>query len=289
MYNELGNYGFDFIDSTEAPPIRLVSVGVEKRSDKSYYFDNRFRSPSILFQYTLSGSGTVVIDGQEREVVEGQAFYLKIPGNEKYYFEESTNKAPWHFIYLQYSGTGVDGYYNRIKERCGSLVTLPISSPPIITLTEIYRLARHGTINDPFTCDRLCFEFLCKLCTECISDKTTYSETVSLAIDIIKREYAILEGIDSIANRLGVSHSHLTRSFIDQVGYSPIAYLTAVRIKHSMELLVQTDLTIEEIAKACGYLNGNYFCKVFRRSTNTSPKKYRDSVRKSGYDDFRIL
>lgn len=289
MFDKLGNYGFDFIDSTEAPPIRLISVGIEKRCDKSYYFDNRFRSPCVLFQYTLSGTGTVVIDGQKHEVRAGQAFYLKLPGEEKYYFEETANTAPWHFIYLQYANNGVDGYYKRIKERCGSIFTLPITSSPIAVLSEIYTMARLGTITDPFTCDRLCFDFLCKLCTECVSETDAYSGIVKFAIKLIETEYASLEGINDVAKRVGVSHSHLTRSFIEQTGYSPMTFLTRARMRHSMKLLAETELSIEEIAKNCGYLNGNYFCKVFRKSTGTSPLKYRSSVRIDKYDNFTII
>ena len=52
-------------------------------------------------------------------------------------------------------------------------------------------------------------------------------------------------------------------------------YLTKVRMEKAVQLLRNTDLTIEEIAKQIGYSNSSYFIKVFREWIGFSPGEFR--------------
>lgn len=129
MYENTGNYGFGFLSDIENPPISLFAVGIEKRDSGEYYLDNRKRDNSYLFQYTLGGSGTVDTGGEVHTIKKGQAFFLKLPGEEKYYFDEAKNDAPWHFIYIIFNGEGVYEYYNLIKNKFGNILTVNENDP----------------------------------------------------------------------------------------------------------------------------------------------------------------
>ena len=288
MVTSLGNYGFNFIREVSNSPIGAFSVGVEKRNDRSYRFDNRTREPMYLFQYTLSGSGTLEIDGVMHTIGEGQGFLLRFPSNTKYYFDEQGNTAPWHFIYLLLEGHGVDGYYEYVTHRCGNILSLSQSTPTVRALESLYELARAGNISDYFMGERLVFDLLCKLCSDCLPHQAQLSETVSRIIRIMETEFASLGGISDIASRLDMTQNHLCRCFILEVGVSPIEYLTRVRLQKSVNLLHQTNLSIDAIAHACGFSCGNYFCKVFRKQTGISPLKYRARASNILYDSIRI-
>lgn len=43
-------------------------------------------------------------------------------------------------------------------------------------------------------------------------------------------------------------------------------YVNDIRISRSKELLMGTDMLINEIAPACGFEDASYFCEVFKRS-----------------------
>ena len=68
---------------------------------------------------------------------------------------------------------------------------------------------------------------------------------------------------------------YLNKTFKTILGETPIRYVTKIRIRYSMALLYNSDLTIDEIAEQCGFQNANYFSKVFKKYTNMSPTDFR--------------
>jgi AraC-like DNA-binding protein len=42
-------------------------------------------------------------------------------------------------------------------------------------------------------------------------------------------------------------------------------------------LLLATDSTVETIAKTCGFADGNYFAKAFRRANTMNPTEFRSA------------
>ena len=95
------------------------------------------------------------------------------------------------------------------------------------------------------------------------------------AVEIIETEFPLLEGIDHLAERMAVSKCHLIRCFTNDIGISPGKYLTNVRITTAKTYLEQENYSIEMIAGLVGFACGNYFSKVFRKTTGVSPMTYK--------------
>lgn len=81
--------------------------------------------------------------------------------------------------------------------------------------------------------------------------------------------------LDDAAKYVNLSSSHFSKKFKDDTGFGFKEYLLNVRIKHASEYLVNTDMTINEIALACGFTDSNYFGDVFKRIKGVSPSVYR--------------
>ncbi len=105
-----------------------------------------------------------------------------------------------------------------------------------------------------------------------------YSLLIETAIGIIDEEFAYLEGLDDLAQRLEVSKPHLIRTFTREVGISPGKYITRARITYAKLLLSEPDMSIAFAAEAAGFAGSNYFAKVFRRETGLSPTEFQQSV-----------
>lgn len=90
--------------------------------------------------------------------------------------------------------------------------------------------------------------------------------------------------IENLAELLGVSSSYFNRLFVKETGLTPLGYLNHLRIAHAALLLSDTILSVDEVAKKCGFSCGNYFCKVFRKALGYSPLRVSAAVRsiKSG-------
>ena len=70
-----------------------------------------------------------------------------------------------------------------------------------------------------------------------------------------------------------------TRRFRAAHGVNPIAYLTAARLENAQRLLIETTLSLDEIAARCGWASGAYLSSVFNKQLLTTPGKFRGARR----------
>ena len=82
-------------------------------------------------------------------------------------------------------------------------------------------------------------------------------------------------GAEELSERLGVSKSHLVRTFTASVGVPPGKYLTTVRIEAAQRLLLHREYTLDVVASLCGFSGANYLCRVFKKETGQSPAQWR--------------
>ncbi|MBU3803158.1 MAG: AraC family transcriptional regulator [Candidatus Cellulosilyticum pullistercoris] len=78
-----------------------------------------------------------------------------------------------------------------------------------------------------------------------------------------------------IATKYNVSTSYFSKKFKSVTGFSFKEYLIAVRIKEACGLLIQTNISITEIATRCGFTDSNYFGDAFKKIKGISPRDFR--------------
>ncbi len=90
------------------------------------------------------------------------------------------------------------------------------------------------------------------------------------------REHAC-EGIrvDDVLSRVPVSRSVLQRRFRSLLGRSIHTVIVGVRMQRAKELLVETDLSLSDIAERTGFTHVEYFSAVFRQAFGLPPGAYR--------------
>ncbi len=81
--------------------------------------------------------------------------------------------------------------------------------------------------------------------------------------------------LDDISELVHVSPSRVRHVFKDVTGVSFKEYVTQVRVAEAKRLLLSTDLSVAEVARAVSYTNLHQFYKVFYRSCAMSPGEYR--------------
>ena len=60
-----------------------------------------------------------------------------------------------------------------------------------------------------------------------------------------------------------------------ELGMTPHAYLTAIRLENAKKLLERTDQPIQKIALECGFSDNSIFYKAFKKSFSLSPSEWR--------------
>lgn len=110
----------------------------------------------------------------------------------------------------------------------------------------------------------------------------TTTDLVSQAIRYIHEHYEMPLTIDSLASILECSPRHLARLFRNSdIGQSPSDYLIQFRMQKASELLIQTELTLQDIAINVGYQDGYYFSRMFKKYMGLSPIRYRQQHRQN--------
>jgi LacI family transcriptional regulator len=85
--------------------------------------------------------------------------------------------------------------------------------------------------------------------------------------------------IEHLLEQTGVSRSTLERRFEKAIGRSPAAEIARTRLERAKRLLVQTDMTVAQVARASGYSSASYMMTVFRKQTGTTPGEHRLRMR----------
>ncbi len=83
--------------------------------------------------------------------------------------------------------------------------------------------------------------------------------------------------LTDILTATGYQKDHIRRRFRAVYGMPPSEYLTTLRIENAKRLLLrrrELSLSISQIATMCGYYDGLYFSRVFKKTTGISPKDY---------------
>lgn len=95
------------------------------------------------------------------------------------------------------------------------------------------------------------------------------------SIAYIHENYSIDMTLQMLSNQSSLCIGTFCRYFKELTGSTPFIYLNRFRIRKSCEALLDTKLTITEIANMCGFNNISYFNRSFLEHVKCKPSEYR--------------
>ena len=92
-------------------------------------------------------------------------------------------------------------------------------------------------------------------------------------------------GVEDIANEISLSRSQTYRLFMENYGVPPSKYLQNYRLDKAINLVLQTKLSIKEIAFLCGFNSASHFIYLYKKKGRFTPLEnrkihYKDEKRK---------
>ncbi|MFC4402775.1 AraC family transcriptional regulator [Gracilibacillus xinjiangensis] len=273
-------YGFRLKGTHQDRVAGLDSIGRERRKEETYIWNGLERGEKgrIVFQYTLSGEGEIRIGSEVFPLLEGQAFFVNIPSDHCYYLPESSEH--WEFIFITLFGAEAVHYYDIIVEQYGHILHMPANARPLNYICRLLEKIETAGISHAYEASRYAYSFLMECMQYLEHDQKREEElpvAIAKSISFMEKNYGQDISLNDIVHVSGLSKYHFTRLFAKTLNETPIQYLTRIRIQHAADLLQQSELSIEEIAKNTGYTSGNYFSKVFKSLLNVTPSDYRNS------------
>lgn len=98
---------------------------------------------------------------------------------------------------------------------------------------------------------------------------------IKRAVEYTMKNYSSDLSADVICKELNINKSYFCKLFKEDTGYTYSNYLNIFRIEKSKKLLLNSNMSLLDIAIAVGFNSQNYFTMVFKKITNITPTQYR--------------
>lgn len=115
-----------------------------------------------------------------------------------------------------------------------------------------------------------------------VLDKTeyadTYSPNIKHVLDYIDNHLNAVIETSKLVEISGWSQYHFIRKFNDEVGLTPRQYIIEKKLEEVKKLLINTDLSVQDIAIDLGFNSTSSLSQVFKKRYHKTPLKYRKSM-----------
>jgi len=270
-------------------PIAFASAGQFVAKNNPVH-PHRILDSAVLL-LGLDGTYPIAQDGREY-LLESNTFMVLFPNHAHGGYAPATDPQShfWCHFYLPLDAL------HPVTDRCDlqaatnrGFCVLPEFGR--ISHTEKYRMlfrqlidASQNLYQDKAAQARICDAYITVIVQE-LSQECLRQEPRGSASAVVEkiREYLRLHActepicITELAARYHYNASYLTELFRAETGMTLVAYLNSVRMERARSLLLNTDATVESIAKQCGFGDTKYFMKTFKRINSVTPSEFRRS------------
>ena len=102
-----------------------------------------------------------------------------------------------------------------------------------------------------------------------------------IVLDNLKNEQF---GVEDLAAKYGLSRSQLHKKLKKSIGKSVSQFIREVRLEEAMKLLIDSDLTVSEVAYDVGFSSPTYFSTCFKEYFGYSPAESKIRIKAGGVE-----
>ena len=226
----------------------------------------------------VSGAGWVRTT-ERQELGGGQ--WLLIPAGLPHAYG-ADEKTPWSIQWVHFQGRASAAFAALLgAETEVAVLTVPRSGTEALDLARIY-----GGLEQGYTQPNLLAAVaqLRLVLTELeraqrLGRPSSAGEAVTASLAWMSDNLAARADLASLAAAAGLSIPHYSDLFRRATGYPPVEHFLRLKIQRACQLLDTTELRVNEVAAAVGWVDPFYFSRFFRKITGQSPRAYREVVK----------
>lgn len=248
---------------------------------RQHFSTARTDKESYLLFFTLRGAGLIEQNGSRVVLHTGQALLLNCRTAQSYC--TAPGQSCWHHYWVHLDGAGVAAM---------EPLLIPDKKLTPVQLTggkmqeefeRVLQQIEQGTV-DSMVQTGLALHQLLGQCVQGLfgqSESTSTRQVILQTAETLRKNYRQELCLADLLADAHMSKSYFLRLFRRYMGTTPYNYLVNYRITQAKELLVLTDHSISDIARAVGFGDASNFSTRFANATGQSPLQYRKSALKS--------
>lgn len=245
------------------------------------FVTTRPEPPDHLIIWVVHGGIDATVGGDTVHAATGDLLVLD-PGVPQRY--EPSQHGEWEWLWVHYGGTAAAELSRRIRAAPTPVVGF---GPDEHVRARFKELVASGAAAGEWVSDLRvdsCLYSLMGLMIERVERMAAgarYPRHGHLAglHEFVNDRLAETLTLDDLVEHTGFSPSHLARLFQDELGVSPMRYVTRQRMTRAATLLEVSTLSIAEIARSVGYSDPYHFSRRFKQATGHAPAHYRTASR----------
>lgn len=234
----------------------------------------------FILIYCTGGKGWFESGGCRYEITPNRFFILP-PGKAHSYGSDS--EEPWTIYWLHFKGElagfYADGYdvpttispsdESRIAER-------------FMIFEEMYNVLKNGYSKENLNYAISClYYFLGSIkyigkYRESSGRNEHTKDVVERAIIYMRENIHKSLSLAELCGYMGYSETYFSNMFKRQTGYSPINYMSQLKMQEACNLLDFTDMKVNQICHKVGMSDPYYFTKLFTKTIGYPPTRYRE-------------
>lgn len=259
-------------------PLRLHGGnGREVITSSSYFFDNATRAKQEaqhVLQFTLSGSGVFECAGMTHKLKSGDAFLFTMPEASRYYYPIQ-HREPWVISWFSFAGGS--GWWQDLRRRFGSVIALEKNGEAAAMVTDLGQRFLLTKFYDGLQASEYLYRTITTIERELISQLNR--NPIERAREYIESRFDQPVTVKEIAAHYQLSREHFIRLFTAAHGCSPGQLLRQLRLRRARSLVLETSMSLFDIASHCGYADASSFSRAFCREFGRSAEELRKSRR----------
>ncbi len=226
--------------------------------------------------YMLSGSSKASVDGNVYDIQAGDIF-LVFPNKIHMYFESKDVK---YLICIISPDELPDctSLFKRFQPECPVLRYDEYSGGMIERMIEIIGdgIRQKTDRGIMLNCIRAFFDMLIEK-MRLMPLKKSDGTLVGDVYNYVQENYCNAVTIESLAKHFHISNGYAAHIFSDKLKIGLRKYINALRVNKACDLLKGSEMSVTEIAYACGFDTIRTFNRVFLKEMGVSPRVYRNT------------
>ncbi|MGI6007026.1 MAG: AraC family transcriptional regulator [Ruminococcus sp.] len=195
---------------------------------------------------------------------EGSVVFLDCKKPHIYWAED-----PVTFQWIHFDGCSTQGYFDYLFPLRG--VVFPDKPELFFQFNYLLEELKSDLSND----HKLSFLIHNILGLLAMNDKKQIPSSVTESIRFMTSHFQENLSVEDIAANCALNPQYFSRLFKKHTGQPPHQYLLSLRMKRAKSLLIESPLSVNEIANECGFTSSTHFIRSFKAENSITPQMFR--------------